>query len=137
MCAEGPLLDLPRAEGFRIIPLPLARSLNPLAHARAFGELRRVLREERFDLVHAHMPISGVLGRSAARSVGVPRIAYTCHGFLFNQPGPLWRRGLSLGMEWAAGKITDTYLTVSEEEAADARRLSCGCRRYGSRASRC
>jgi hypothetical protein len=56
-----------------------------------------LLREERFDLVHAHMPISGVLGRSAARSVGVPRIAYTCHGFLFNQPGPLWRRGLSLG----------------------------------------
>jgi len=123
MCAEGPLLEIPRREGFRIIPLPLARSLNPAAHIRAFGELRRVLRAERFDLVHAHMPISGVLGRAAAKSVGVPRIAYTCHGFLFNQPGPLWRRGLSLAMEWAAGRITDTYMTVSEEEAADARRL--------------
>jgi glycosyltransferase involved in cell wall biosynthesis len=50
-------------------------------------------------------------------------VAYTCHGFLFNQPGPGWRRGLALGLELMAGRITDTFLTVSEEEAADARRL--------------
>ena len=61
----------------------------------------RLFRAERFDLVHGHMPISGLLARAAARAAGVPRIAYTCHGFLFNQPGPAWRRGLSLGLEWA------------------------------------
>jgi glycosyltransferase involved in cell wall biosynthesis len=53
----------------------------------------------------------------------VPRIAYTCHGFLFNQPGPWWRRTLALQLERAAGRITDVYLTVSAEEAEDARRL--------------
>lgn len=121
--ADGPLLDLPRAEGFRIIPVPMARSLDPRAHVPAFRELRRIMREERFDLVHAHMPISGFLARLAAKAEGVPRVAYTCHGFLFNQPGPLWRRGLSLGVEWLGGRMTDTFLTVSEAEAADARRL--------------
>ncbi|WP_424810855.1 glycosyltransferase family 4 protein [Roseococcus sp. YIM B11640] len=121
--AEGPLLDVPRAEGFRIIPVPLARSLNPRAHIPAFRELRRIMREEKFDLVHAHMPISGFLARMAAKVEGVPHVAYTCHGFLFNQPGPIWRRGLSLGVEWLGGRMTDTFLTVSEEEAADARRL--------------
>jgi len=121
--AEGPLLDLPRAEGFRIIPVPMARSLNPRAHVPALRELRRIMREERFDLVHAHMPISGFLARLAAKAEGVPHVAYTCHGFLFNQPGPLWRRGLSLGVEWLGGRMTDTFLTVSEAEAADARRL--------------
>ncbi|WP_135467129.1 glycosyltransferase family 4 protein [Crenalkalicoccus roseus] len=127
ICAEGPLLDLPRREGFRIIPLPLERSLDPRAQARAYRALRDLFRAERFDLVHAHMPISGLLARLAAwrarDAAGLPRIAYTCHGFLFNQPGPLWRRGLAFGLEWAAGRITDTFLTVSEEEAADARRL--------------
>jgi glycosyltransferase involved in cell wall biosynthesis len=126
LCAEGPLLDLPRQEGFRIIPVPMARSLNPLAQLRAFRALLRILREERFDLVHGHMPISGLLARFAARLArrgdGRPRIAYTCHGFLFNQPGPAWRRGLSLALERAAGRITDIFLTVSEEEAADAKR---------------
>ncbi|WP_431303363.1 glycosyltransferase family 4 protein [Sediminicoccus sp. BL-A-41-H5] len=121
--AEGPLLDVARDEGFRIIPVPLQRSLNPRAHLPALSQLRQIMREERFDLVHAHMPISGFLARAAAKLEGVPRIAYTCHGFLFNQPGPLWRRGLSLGVEWLGGCMTDTFLTVSEEEARDARRL--------------
>jgi glycosyltransferase involved in cell wall biosynthesis len=122
-CAEGPLLDLPRAEGFRIAPVPMARSLNPAAQARCLAALVRLMRAERPDLVHAHMPISGVLARAAARIAGVPRVAYTCHGFLFNQPGPAWRARLSLALERAAGRITDTFLTVSEEEAGDARRL--------------
>jgi glycosyltransferase involved in cell wall biosynthesis len=121
--AEGPLLDIPRAEGFRIIPVPFARSLSPAANWRALQALRHVFRAEQFDLVHGHMPISGLLARAAARAEGVPRVAYTCHGFLFNQPGPLWRRGLSLGLEWLGGRLTDTLLTVSAEEAADARRL--------------
>ncbi|MBW8270137.1 glycosyltransferase family 4 protein [Caldovatus aquaticus] len=123
ICADGPLLDLPRAEGFRILPVPMARSLNPLAQARAFAALLALFRAERFDLVHAHMPISGLLARAAARAAGVPRIAYTCHGFLFNQPGPWWRRALSLRLERLGGRITDVFLTVSAEEAADARRL--------------
>jgi glycosyltransferase involved in cell wall biosynthesis len=123
VCADGPLLDLPRAEGFRIHTPPFARSLDPMAQGRAFADLRRFLAAEKFDLVHAHMPISGLLARAAARSVGVPHIAYTCHGFLFNQPGPAWRRHLALALERAAGRITHTYMTVSEEEAADAKRL--------------
>ena len=123
VCADGPLLDVPRAEGFRIVPVPMARSLDPRAQGRAFRALLEVFRAERFDLVHGHNPISGLLARAAARRAGVPRVAYTCHGFLFNQPGPLWRRGLALGLEMMAGRLTDTFLTVSEEEAADARRL--------------
>jgi glycosyltransferase involved in cell wall biosynthesis len=123
MCAEGPLLEVARAEGFRIIPVPMARSLSPRANLAAYRAIRAALRAERFDLVHAHMPISGLLARLAARAAGVPRVAYTCHGFLFNQPGPLWRRGLSLGLEWVGGRLTDRFVTVSAEEAADARRL--------------
>ncbi len=123
LCADGPMLEIPRAEGFRIIPVPFARNLNPVAQARAFNALLKIFREEKFDLVHGHMPIAGLLARAAAKAAGVPRIAYTGHGFLFNQPGPLWRKGLSLGLEWLGGRATDVFMTVSEEEAQDARRL--------------
>jgi glycosyltransferase involved in cell wall biosynthesis len=123
VCAEGPLLAAPRAEGFRIVAVPMARSLNPVAQARALVALVALMRREKPDLVHAHMPISGLLARIAARIAGVPRVAYTCHGFLFNQPGPWWRRRLSLAMERLGGRLTDVLITVSEEEAGDARRL--------------
>ena len=123
VCADGPLLAKVRAEGFRVIAVPLERSLSPPALLRGFGALRRVIRAERPDLVHAHMPISGVLGRLAARWCGVPRIATTCHGFLFNQPGPWPRRALGWLAEFIAARCTDVFLTVSEEEAREARRL--------------
>jgi glycosyltransferase involved in cell wall biosynthesis len=121
--AEGPLLDVARAEGFRVVGLPLARSVSPVAQWRAFWALVRFLRAERPDMVHAHMPISGFLARVAARIAGVPKVAYTCHGFLFNQPGPWPRRAVGFLMEWVGGQLTDVHMTVSHEEAADARRL--------------
>ena len=121
--ADGPLLDDARAAGLRVVAVPMARSLSPLAQWRALRAMLRLLRAERPDLVHAHMPISGFVARLAARIVGVPRVAYTCHGFLFNQPGPWPRRALGFAVEWLGGRMTDTYLTVSAEEAADARRL--------------
>ena len=121
--APGALLADLRADGFRIVELPLARSTSVAAQLRAFRALRRFIRAERFDMVHAHMPISGFLARLAAREAGVPVIATTCHGFLFNQPGPVARRLASFGMEFLAGRVTDRFLTVSEEEARDARRL--------------
>ncbi len=122
-CADGPHLAAIRAEGFRVVALPMARSLSPQAQWRAFRALVQLLRAERPDLVHGHFPISGFLARLAARFAGVPRVAYTCHGFLFNQPGVWPRRALSLAIEWLGGRVTDIFLTVSTEEAADARRL--------------
>lgn len=123
VCADGPLLADVEAAGLRTAPLPMARSLSPRAQWRALRAMVALFRAERPDMVHAHMPISGVLARLAARIAGVPRVAYTCHGFLFNQPGPPWRRALGLVAEWFGGRLTDITLTVSTEEAADARRL--------------
>ncbi len=123
VCAEGGLLDDVRAEGFRVETVPMERRLDAVAQLRAYRALLALIRRERPDIVHAHMPISGLLARLAARQAGVPRIAYTCHGFLFNQPGSPLRRAASLAAELAAGRITDVFLTVSEEEARDARRL--------------
>lgn len=123
VCAEGPLLAPVREEGFRVVALPMARSYSPMAQWRSVQALLAFLREEKPDLVHAHMPVSGFLARAAAKLAGVPRVAYTGHGFLFNQPAPWPRRAASLGVEWLGGRLTDVFMTVSAEEAADARRL--------------
>jgi glycosyltransferase involved in cell wall biosynthesis len=122
-CADGKHLDIPRAEGFRVIALPLERRVSPLSHWRAFRALVALFRAEKPDLVHAHMPISGFLARMAAWWAGVPRVAYTCHGFWFNYAGNPPRQLVGLLMELLAGRVTDVFLTVSDEEAADARRL--------------
>jgi glycosyltransferase involved in cell wall biosynthesis len=121
--AEGALLADVRSEGFRVIAVPFERRMSPLAHLRAFRSLVATMRAERPDLVHAHMPISGFLARLAAWIAGVPQVAYTCHGFWFNYPGSWPRRTAGFAMEILAARVTDQFLTVSHEEAADARRL--------------
>jgi glycosyltransferase involved in cell wall biosynthesis len=123
VASEGPLLDVARREGFRIEAIPLPRSLDIAANWRGFRALLALFRAEKPDLVHGHMPISGFLARLAGRIAGVKVIAYTCHGFMFNQPGPAWRRGLGLAVEWLGGWLTDIYFTVSADEADDVRRL--------------
>ena len=123
VCADGPLLAIPRSEGFRIETIPFVRNLSPLGNFRAFLALRRLILAEAPDLVHAHTPISGFLARLASWSLGIRPIAYTCHGYIFNQGGSLARRALGLLMEWLGGRMTDIYLAVSSEDATDARRL--------------
>jgi glycosyltransferase involved in cell wall biosynthesis len=123
VCAEGRLLDGVRAEGFRVVGVPFTRRLAAFAHVRAFFWLLRLFRTERPDLVHAHMPISGFLARLAARAAGVPRVAYTCHGFVFNQEGSRLRHFAGLCMEWIGARFTDVFTAVSTADASDARRL--------------
>ena len=110
VCAEGPFLDGPRAEGFRIESLKLERSVSLLAHWHAFRALVRLFRAERPDLVHAHMPISGFLARMAAWWAGVPRIAYTGHGFWFNFPGSWPRAAVGL-CNGVAGGTCDRHVS--------------------------
>jgi glycosyltransferase involved in cell wall biosynthesis len=136
VCAEGALLQGPRAEGFRIVAPRLARTASPLAHWRAFRDMVRLFRAERPDMVHAHMPISGFLARMAAWWVGVPRIAYTGHGFWFNFPGSWPRAVVGFAMEWLAARVTGTFLTVSEAETRDARRLHIHARAMAVRNGR-
>ena len=100
ICADGPLLDPVRAAGFRVETAPLARSFNLLRAARSFLGLYKLLRRERFDMVHVHTPAAAFVGRIAARLAGVPRIVYTAHGFYFHEHMPWPKRSLIVAMEW-------------------------------------
>ncbi|MDI2091564.1 glycosyltransferase family 4 protein [Commensalibacter oyaizuii] len=127
VCAEGELLKDIRKEGIPVIAVPFIRSYAVWGQLKAFWAIYQVIKREQPDIVHAHMPISGFLTRMAAFLCRTPIIAYTCHGYLFNQSGrgikSWFRRSLSFVMEWLAGKVTHIYMTVSKEEAKDARRF--------------
>ncbi len=124
VCAPGPWTAELEAEGIRHVPWPSAtRAWDLRADARAFAELVRILRRERFDAVHTHNPKPGVLGRIAARAVGVPCVLNTVHG-LYATPEDLVRRKAPvLAAEWVASRFSDVELYQSGEDLAWARRL--------------
>jgi glycosyltransferase involved in cell wall biosynthesis len=111
------------AAGVRHIPIStLRRSWAPLSDLRAFVELIRLFRRERFDIVHTHAPKTGVLGRIAARLTGVPVVVNTVHG-LYGTDGGALRRAVFLFLERIAAKCSDFEFCQSSEDLDTLRRL--------------
>jgi glycosyltransferase involved in cell wall biosynthesis len=113
-----------RARGIRHAPLRHAtRAMAPHRDAAALGELVRVLRTLRPEIVHTHNPKPGVYGRIAARLVGVPVVVNTCHG-LYALPGDPWpKRAVVYGLERVAAACSDAELVQNPEDLATLRRL--------------
>jgi len=130
ICADGPKLAPVRAEGFRVEPVPFARSLNPIASMPAFLALIRLFQRERFDLLHVHTPLAGLVGRVAGRIAGIPRIVYTAHGFYFHEAMAPAKRRLHVALERFGRRFTDVLFTQSAEDAetAIAERIAPGGR---------
>ncbi|HEX5938370.1 MAG TPA: GNAT family N-acetyltransferase, partial [Actinomycetota bacterium] len=81
------------------------------------------LREGHFDLVHTHNPKPGVMGRLAARFVGIPCVMNTVHGLYAMPEDRLRRKVPVLAAEWLASRFSDLELYQSAEDLAWARRL--------------
>lgn len=121
--ADGPLLAAARDEGFRIVTAPFERSYNFVAHARAYRFLRKFFAAEKFDLLHVHTPVAGLIGRLAGKAEAIPRIAYTAHGFYFHDRMNPLARAFHVGLERIGARATNILMTQSAEDAATARRL--------------
>lgn len=123
ICSDGPFVEKIEAEGFRVLPVRIDRSYNLVRHAGSYRRLRRLFREEGFDMVHVHTPVASLVGRAAARRARVPAIVYTAHGFYFHERMAAWKRRIFVTLEWLAGRVTHTLFTQAEEDAETARRL--------------
>ena len=122
--APGPYVTGLEAEGIRHIAWShVTRAWDLAADVRAFRELVRILRRERFDLVHTHNPKPGVMGRVAARRVGVPCVVNSVHGFYASPGDPLRKRIPVLAIERMAALFSDLELYASQEDLAWARRI--------------
>lgn len=120
VCSDGPYVaDLIR-DGYRIQTVPIARSLNPFSAIRSLYGLVQLFRRERFDVLHVHTPVAALLGRIAARIVGIPLVVYTAHGFYFHDQMPSWKRKLFITLERIGGWFTDFLFCQSAEDAEDA-----------------
>jgi glycosyltransferase involved in cell wall biosynthesis len=122
--ARGPYAAELESEGIGHISWPHAtRAWDPAADARAFLELLAILRRGRFDIVHTHTPKPNIMGRVAARLVGVPCVVNSVHGFYALPDDPPAKRIPVLALERMAARFSDLELYDSQEDLAWARRI--------------
>jgi glycosyltransferase involved in cell wall biosynthesis len=111
---KGPFVDLLQAQEIPTISLEhLGVPIHPLRDLQALREIHAALTELQPDLVALHSSKAGVLGRLAARSVGIPALL-TAHGWNFTPGIPGLQARIYRGIERCAGPLTSTIITVSE-----------------------
>ena len=112
---QGPFVDDLKTKGIETALLQhLTVPIRPLQDLRALREMRAALRGFGPDLVAAHSAKAGVIGRMAARLMGVPVIV-TTHGWSFTTGVPRARAAVYRAIE----RITSPFaaemtITVSE-----------------------
>jgi lipopolysaccharide/colanic/teichoic acid biosynthesis glycosyltransferase/glycosyltransferase involved in cell wall biosynthesis len=116
----GPDVAELEAAGIRHMGVSMTRNFTPFADLLALLRLYRVIRREKFTIVHTHTPKPGLLGQLAARMAGVPVVINTLHGFYFHDNmAPFWRR-VYITTEKIAARCSDIILSQNSEDVATA-----------------
>lgn len=112
--------DIQRLEqqGIRVVVIDMRRSINLRADLLSFIEICRLVRSNRYDVIHAHSSKAGVLFRLAGWLYGVPVIIYTPHCFFFQGQRGL-KRKLFITCERLLSKLTH-HIVVSDNEMKEA-----------------
>ncbi|MDO5554307.1 MAG: glycosyltransferase [Planctomycetia bacterium] len=106
-------LGIPGGVPHKIIPA-MQRAIHPMQDYRAYRQIGRALRDFKPDVVHTHSAKAGVLGRYAARKLGVPAIVHTIHGAPFGPwQGYAGRQLYRFFEKRAAGKC-DAFISVAD-----------------------
>jgi glycosyltransferase involved in cell wall biosynthesis len=128
----GPLWDRAERDGVRTVRIRgFRREVAPVADLVVLLRLIRLIRRERFGIVHAHSAKGGFLGRLAGFLCRTPVIVYTLHGRDPWWPAPdgsdtqlrdVMPRGLRafLVLERILRPVTHGFVAVSPSVARDA-----------------
>lgn len=101
-------------------------SRNPFSKSsfKVIKEMRDLIRENDFEMVHFHTPVAAFLGRYAAMKEKQKNIIYTAHGFHFFKGAPLQNWLIYYPMEKLAINWTDKLITINEEDYQRAKKMA-------------
>lgn len=93
------------------------------ANINAYKELKKLIQENNYDIIHCHTPVAGVLTRLAARKSKNTTVIYTAHGFHFFKGAPLLNWLIYYPVERFCARYTDKLITINKEDYERAKRF--------------
>lgn len=120
-----PIIPCYERWGCRIYPLSCTRSPFSLNSLRTVREIRTIVSQGHYDIVHCHTPVASACTRIACRALRKKglRVIYTSHGFHFYKGAPLKNWLLYYPIEKLCAGFTDVLITINREDLQMAKRL--------------
>lgn len=98
--------------------IPFQRSPYSSKNISAYTNLKKIIEENNFSIIHCNTPMGGVVTRLAARKVRgkETKVIYTAHGFHFFKGAPFFNWIIYYPIEKWLSKYTDCLITINEED---------------------
>ncbi len=110
--------------------LPFERFPLKKNNIKTYKELKKIINENNYEIIHCHTPVGGVLTRLAARKARKKgtRVIYTAHGFHFYKGAPLLNWLIYYPIEKICSRWTDTLITINTEDYEFAKKRLRKCK---------
>ena len=98
--------------------LPFERFPLKINNIKAYKELKKIINDNNYEIIHCHTPVGSVLTRLAARKSRKKgtNVIYTAHGFHFYKGAPLLNWLIYYPIEKICARWTDCLITINEED---------------------
>lgn len=102
----------------QVFDVPFRRSPFSPKNLGAYKQLKKIIGEGKYDVIHCNTPVGGVLGRLAARKARKhgTKVFYTAHGFHFYKGAPKKNWLIWYPVEKFMCRYTDKLITINEED---------------------
>ena len=105
--------------GCRVFSLSCSRTPLSKGNLRAYKQLKSVIENENYDIVHCHTPIASAITRLVCRKfrkkAGL-KVFYTAHGFHFYKGAPKLNWMVYYPIEKFCSRYTDKLITINKED---------------------
>lgn len=110
--------DYYREWGCTVYQISTSRSPFKMGNLKAIKQIRKIVSENGYEIVHCHTPIAAACTRLACRSLrkkGV-KVFYTAHGFHFYKGAPKKNWLIYYPVEKLCARMTDVLITINKED---------------------
>lgn len=113
----------------RVIRLPFEKKMSSLKNFAAARQLRRTIKERRYDLICAHTALGGFFTRLAVFFLpDRPKLCFVAHGYLFDGNTKGLRGLLLRSAEKLVAPVTDLLMTMTAWDLSYAQKHRLGKR---------
>lgn len=110
-CGGAPM-EIPEAD--RVVYIPFEKEMTSPRNITAWRQLRRLMKEEQYDLVSCHTSLASFFTRMAVRGLkNRPKVACTAHGYLFGEENSTAKNLLLSTAERLTAPVTDLLMTMN------------------------
>jgi glycosyltransferase EpsD len=102
----------------KVYNVPFSRSPKSTDNIKAYKQLKKIIEEGQYDVIHCNTPMGGIVTRLAARKAHKrgTKVYYTAHGFHFYEGAPKINWLVFYPIEKFFSRMTDKLVTITQED---------------------